>query len=340
MLRCCSTRTKDEVPGRQILVSEYHASILSSLVAIALTLTGPQFWILIKAFMLWMIKNGKKHFKTARRQNDRQLSLVIARVPYTGRSEDIELQAEMQSQEITSTHEHNENMVTTQNSHSELGAALKLIGNVWRRLKLRHIELSTESATAVRQQPELTRLLKFWENFLQQPADIALSLLLSAIFIGLFVAHSSGSILSARIVSDGIALSSSPGCFESKGNGSWFKGRKLFQSYNDYSEKCYHAHLGADGCTTFYNQSISYTEQVDVNCPFSGNGCMKGIHAPIAFDTGLVDSKYLGINAAKRHRFRRRTTCTPFVSDVNLMLPQFPEGSWASDPYSSGFDTV
>lgn len=322
-------------------MSEYHASVLSNLVAMALTLTGPRLWILIKAFMLWVVKNAKEHSKTARRQNNCQLPLVAAHVPPTGRPQDIELQAGVRPPEITSIHEHNENMVMTQNSHSELGAALELICNVWRKLSLRHIELPTQPATAVRQQPGLTWLFKFWENFLQQPAEVALSLLLSAIFVCLFVAESSGSILSARIVSDGMALPSSPECFESKDSGSFYKGGILFPSYNDYSEKCYHAHSGADGCTTFYNQSISYTEQAGVNCPFSGNGCMKGIQAPITFDTGFVDSKYLGINAAKRHLFRRRTTCTPLVVDLNLLRPRFPRGFWISDPsISSGFNSV
>ncbi len=38
------------------------------------------------------------------------------------------------------------------------------------------------------------------------------------------------------------------------------------------------------------------------------------------FDTDYVDSEYLGINAAKRHHFRRRATCAPLRSDGEHIL--------------------
>ena len=272
-----------------------------------LTLTGPRLWILIKAFIFWAIKYVKENHKGRRGQTNYQLPLVDEPLLSSGRPQSNGIQLQPRFYE-TPTQDPSENLITTQKSHSEIGAALKLIGNVWQTLKLRHIELPTESAT--RQQPELIWISKIWKNFLQQPAEIALSLLLSAIFIGFFVAQSSGSVLSAKIISDGAALSTSPRCRYS----SVTADDARFGGYNDYSERCYRSPLGADGCTLFYNQSISYTEQASDKCPFSnssGNRCTEGIHAPITFDTGFVDAKCLGINAAKRHKFRRQTTCTP-----------------------------
>ena len=262
--------------------------------------------------MLWVTKYIKRRSYTPRRQDDYQLPLVAPPV-LSARSPQ---NSELPPYEPTLDHEHNENMVTTENSHSELGAALGLMGNIWRKLKRRHIELSIEPATAARQWPGFPWIHQIWKNFLQQPAEIVLSFLISAIFVGIFVAQSSGSVLSARLVSDEIALSSSPACY---GGPSMPKGRGGFGGYSDYSEKCYHTHLGADGCTLFYNQSISYTEEADEQCPFSRSRCTEGIHAPFTLDTGPIDIKYLGINSAQRYQFRRRATCTPIVLDEDLL---------------------
>ncbi|KAL9631289.1 MAG: hypothetical protein Q9164_005974, partial [Protoblastenia rupestris] len=274
--------------------------------------------------------------KAIKRRRGPQLPHVSTPAPAVGRPQIIELENRLRSAIITSDHERSENMATTQSSHSELGAGLSLIGNVWRRLRLGQIELSTKPATA-RQWARLTRSSKLWKNFLQQPAEIALSLLLSAIFVGLFVAQSSGSVLSARIVSDGMALSTSPGCLKSSEptDGAHHGG------FSDYSEKCYHAPLGADGCTLFYNQSISYTEQAGDKCPFSEtsrNRCIGGMHGPVTFDTGFIDVKYLGINAASQKQFRRRTTCTPAVlrdipKDIDFLPGKPPCGKFLVSKY-------
>ena len=107
----------------------------------------------------------------------------------------------------------NHNVITTEESHSELGAAQELLLNVWEQLRADRIELPLVSTTRVvsptRSQgwksylsEKLTRL---WTNFLQHPVNIATLILMSIMLVGLFAAESPGSIASTRIVSDTIA---------------------------------------------------------------------------------------------------------------------------------------
>ena len=112
------------------------------------------------------------------------------------------------------------NITATRESHSELGAAHELLGNVWEHLRPNRIELPLGSTADIVQ--GLTdqgwriylseRSTKLWRNFLQYPMDIATSILWSMILVGIFVAESSGSVASARIISDTTAKIDSSYC--------------------------------------------------------------------------------------------------------------------------------
>ena len=89
---------------------------------------------------------------------------------------------------------------------------------------------------------DLTRtLLRLWSNFLKHPFDIVVPILLSNFFIGIFVAESTGTALSARIIGDSTALSDSSRCFAP--NITRFSQRALA-----YVDRCYHTALGTEGC--------------------------------------------------------------------------------------------
>jgi hypothetical protein len=74
-----------------------------------------------------------------------------------------------------------------------------------------------------------------------------------------------------------------------------------------------------DSCKPYYNQTISYSEGHNTSCPFSGDACLCGQTSAYALDTRFVDSSVLGINAAKRYQFRRRTICSPIVTNSSYV---------------------
>lgn len=216
------------------------------------------------------------------------------------------------------------NVITTEESHSELGAAQELLVNVWEQLRADRIQLpfgsTTGTASVTRNQGWRTylsgKLTKLWTNFLQHPVDIVTSILMSVVLVGLFVAESSGSIASARIVSDTTAKIHSSKCSILP-----FRGVKypiydppIFQA-SRYAQKCYDAPLGSEGCNDFYNQSIGFMERSNDTCPFSGNVCAQGRYSALTFDTGYVHANTIGLNVAQNFNFRRSTTCAPLVPD-------------------------
>jgi hypothetical protein len=115
----------------------------------------------------------------------------------------------------------------------------------------------------------------------------------------------------ANIIRDTTALASPSICSIPHGT-IWSNGWK--QAFT-YSQQCYNPGKGSDGCNFFYNQSIACTERTIDMCPFKGNVCVLHEKSAYNFDAGYVDSKHLGINAAKRHHFRRRSTCAPLLPD-------------------------
>ena len=163
-----------------------------------------------------------------------------------------------------------------------------------------------------------------WKNFLMHPVDIAIQFLLSFMFIGIFVAESSGSVLSASIVSDTTALTSSPQCFAPYLTTN-VAGRAL-----SYSRQCYNASEGSEGCNYYYNQSIGYTSESSDDCPWEGNRCALLKNTSYSLDTGHVHTKYIGINAPERYTFRKRTTCAPLTQSNNFegaLIPGYAGGS-------------
>ena len=284
-------------------MSQYHASVLSNLVAVALTLAGPRLWILIKALLFSVVDMYKRHLT---RRRGLPTSSNIAR----------------QNRAAHLTHFEIENLETTRTSHSELGAALSLLKNLWHHLGSGRIGLP---AGLVSRRKEWTKSVsRIWTNLIQRPFDIIASIFLSALFVGIFVAESSANVLSANIVSDTTALVSSAKCtFYSRCLGP--AGSAAFW----YSQQCYQAPLGADGCNFFYNQSIGYKEKSEDVCPFAGPLCIKARNSALTFDTGLVDASIIGVNSATQFQFRRTTTCAPLgTTSALLRFARRGNSSW------------
>ena len=147
----------------------------------------------------------------------------------------------------------------------------------------------------------------FWSNFCQRPVDYIMSVLFSILLIGIFVAGTTGSVLSGYIVSDTLALVASKQCDLLRGNSG--------NEASEYSKNCYRTAPRQDGCNFFYNQSIAFTENFETKCPFTQRLCAFKNESGATFDTGLLDTKYLGINSPARLHFRQRSTCHPLKAD-------------------------
>ena len=287
-------------------MSEHHASILGNLVAVALSLVGPKLWILFKAFFLGAIA---VHKRTPKQQPG--LPANTADLPLTSRTSFARYPRQSQLLNAGADRRHffgRDHLDLTETSHSELGAALALIGNVCQILTPGRIRLSNRPSNQRRMWPVPQGASIIWVKFLQRPFDVVVSLFLSALFVGIFVAQSTADVLSANIVSDTTASVSSPNC-NLRRQVPWDSDAL------DYSRKCYRARLGADGCTSFYNQIITYKERLENACPFPGQTCARKIDSAFTLDTGLIDAKFLGINSVERFQFRRTSTCAPLRVD-------------------------
>ena len=290
--------------GRRLLVSQYHSSIMSNLIAMALTLAGPRIWILLKAFVSWL------HDLLASQKAVGACRHIRLMMPWKAYSI-ITRSRTTRGSECGHRRSWFKNNVlpVAEESHSELGAARDLIALAMDELRTDRIELPDDSnsntwdARGIRNH----RLNKPWRKFLERPLDIILPLLLSVVLIGVFVAESTGAILSANIVGDSTAMSYSSRCFAPP------DGRDTRGRAKAYIQQCYHAPQGTEGCNFFYNQSVRYEESFSDICPFRGFQCTSKPKSAISFDTGHIDANYVGINSPKRLSFRRRAVCSPII---------------------------
>ena len=153
--------------------------------------------------------------------------------------------------------------------------------------------------------------------------SIALGLLITLVFVGLFVAWATVGVLSAGIASDGVGLSSSKSCglwqFDDEAGDeaayrSDLSNRRKEERASEYAQNCYNTPdaINTLSCRIFYNQSISFESKSRQRCPFlSSELCYDGLYSAATFDTGYVDASTIGINAPATHKFRRTSSCSP-----------------------------
>lgn len=251
----------------------------------ALTLAGPRLWIIIKEFTCHLCQYLYNCFRGTR---------------------------------FGCNGSESQNIEIVRESRSQLGAARELIRDTARQLNPSRIELRDESLVRSRghyssgNRRPWRYIRRIWDNLLWQPIDILVSIILSAMFIGVFVAEASGNALSAYIISDTTAMPSTPRCYAARDS-------DLKNRAASYSDQCYGAAEGADGCNFLYSQKIAYTELTNDFCPFAQHYCALPSEPAYTFDTGYVDAKYVGINSVNKHYFRRTTICAPLTSEAWCM---------------------
>ncbi len=277
-------------------------------------LAGPRLWILIKAIIFYAINIYTEIYSRRSKLTISMNLPLVSRAPLSraNRDDSTMLPQSLPTQYDRTRHFRDEGLDTTRTSHSELGAAAALLGIVWAFLRSSRVELSPESTSSRQKWSKIASLSRIWNKFLRRPLETVVSLLLSAVLMGIFVAESSANVMSANIVTNTIALVSSPKC--SIGT--------LFYPHSNaaaYSKKCYQARPGEDGCNSFLHQSIEYTEKSESKCPFPGQTCALERNPAFNLDTGMVDARIIGINSASRYQFRRTTTCAPLRPDGEFL---------------------
>ena len=287
---------------RQFLVTDYQASIMNNLVAMALTLSGPRLWILIKRLAVWAYKRLRRGNRVTGWRLDHEMELASS------------------------------NIDIIQESHSELSASLSITMNIMGRLRPRiEIPHVPQGLNHNRSDSALYQWsARAWTLLLERPINLLMSLSLSVMFVGIFVAGASGSVLSAKITSDRVALANSRLCCPPERN---MMGNKAYNQAAPYSRQCYRQPFGAEGCGYLFQQDIAYTERAIKACPWRYNTCdtqnslsanidtlqkfnstsskSKIRDSAVLFDTGLVDSSIIRINSPRRYQFRRAAVCAP-----------------------------
>ena len=154
-------------------------------------------------------------------------------------------------------------------------------------------------------------------------APSTVTIVVSTVLFGLFVAQAIAGVFSAKIASDRAGLSSSQHCgiwqFNEDAGGEaadrddWNNYQKEARA-SQYARTCYNSPDPTEpfSCRVFYNQSIAYTTKSHRECPFASSElCQDGLYSAVSFDTGYVDASVIGINSPKTHKFRRTTSCSP-----------------------------
>lgn len=272
----------------------------------ALTLAGPRLWIMIKEVI----------YCCYRFLYNRRLGSML-----------------------WSAKSHDQNLAITLDSRSQLGAARDLMRGTLRQLNQNRIELFDEApsrpTTSGRHGHCRRSITRIWENILRQPVDFLISILLSALFVAIFVAEASGNAFSVNILSDRTALASTSRCSVSQYD-RYENIKPLQVRAASYSDQCYRKAKGTDGCNFLYSQEVAYSEQANDFCPFKNDYCALHEKPAYTFDTGYVDAKYVGINSPNKLYFRRTAVCAPLTREAMCM--SYRSGhDWGKLPDGSNF---
>lgn len=267
--------------GQRFLVRDSTAIILSSFLGVIITLAGTRLWVLCGSALEWSIERSieSQRRRTTAASSDganiaHQSMHVGAGRPHHNRSIEEDL--------LDYTH-----------SRSDFGAFLRSIRDV--------------VVSIIRQHWNTRKLL--------------LKLGFALICLVLFLLVTLGGIFSSGVILDSTAICKSPRC------GIWVWGQdtvaanilwnrlslKREKAAASHQERCYRDHQPVANCNSILGKAISYLAFSNTPCPFKGDVCLLGSNGAFTLDTGLLDSKFLGINSPYTLYFRRQMTCAPLV---------------------------
>jgi hypothetical protein len=205
---------------------------------------------------------------------------------------------------------------------STIGASARIIN---RNLRMNALALPTE-------EPNRTlwgKCRQIVRNFRDHPLEFLGLLSLALFFATIFVAEGIAGVFSSAIVSDSTALSISPAC------GLWGPkesiGTRTIRALDQarvkaeaYANDCYAPNGTTDGCNDFYHQKINYTVRREEACTLKRNICLQQNASTYILDTGLVDSRYLGINSIQNFYFRRQSNCSRLWVHTKVQSLEYP----------------
>ena len=236
-----------------------------------LTLAGLRLWILIRAFLSWSLK----WFTRLSHRQDRHFSpsSSSAHPPHYG---------EIPLHDFLA-----HNLHLSQHSHSELSAARDILRNAWEEIRMNNIRLpSPESRWSRLEHLPFTHLSVpiAFKRLVGISADTLVSLTLAFLLVAIFVAESTGAVLSANIFGDNHAISVSPNCTSLAS-----MSPVTNQDVSDYQRLCYDASSMDTRCNIYVNRTILYTEHSNTSCPFIDGVCLQPAYT---LDTGYDRSQH------------------------------------------------
>lgn len=168
---------------------------------------------------------------------------------------------------------------------------------------------------------------QLFQNMLEDPKGFATILVIMLMFSAIFLGVQIASISSSFIVTTSTATSSNPSCgywvptLERPPVTEWIMRQVVLEKQPGlrairYAENCYSEGADLSQCNVFYNSSSAYNATHNVKCPFDQDVCLGGSNPAYTLDTGFLDSNVSGINSAARFQFRRRTTCAPLTTNT------------------------
>ena len=289
--------------GRQILVTDYSATVIKSIVAVCLTLSGKYIAKILTRTWIWIQLRWDRGWN---RESSSE------RAP----------------------------LLTSGNDDAPTQEPVSVNGDVANLPPRRTGEVV---ASLYEQDPGgrdiLARITRhvFRKDGEHKTWSVVLAFTVLAVFVSQIVAG----VFSAKVATDRAALWSSNHCgvweFDSEGAGEGAATRAdTFERVKearagDYAQNCYADSdiLDPTRCDFFYKPNISFTTSYTFDCPFpESSACVRGVPA-VTFDTGPVDAGDIGINAKRPYKFRRRTTCTPLSTEYPYVRNETINGTTA-----------
>ena len=204
------------------------------------------------------------------------------------------------------------NLDLSQQSHSELSAARDILRSAWEEIRTSHVRLPSPSRTTISQTSRANlhffKVPRISKRLLRHLIELIVSLGFAAFLVAIFVAETTGVVLSANLISDTVALIVSPTCTNLVPRSGFADWRHF-----NYQQECYKngPSVTSADCNVYVNRIITYGEQYPARCPFKDDVCLQPAYV---LDTGYINAKDIGLNTPKDYFLRRITSCAPVWS--------------------------
>jgi len=293
--------------GRRFLVSDSEAVVLTSFIAVVVTLTGTRLWVLISALIRWSILQAFPNIDP-KPEAERVLhqAIRLENLPDGAGRPHFERPVE-------------EALLEYSRGSTDLGASLRAFRDAM-----------------------ISILRGKWSS-----RDILLQLALASMCLTLFASVNLGGIFSSSIILGDTAICKSTSCGywipQDMGNmdSTTRVTNKKIKLQIQYAAaileaRCYKNHTPTEDCDSTIPGAINYEVRGESSCPFQGDVCLHGTNSAFTLDTGFRPVSLLGINSPCRLDFRRRMDCAPLVVNSSYAEHIDPENKYSPTRYKYG----